>query len=108
MSVIKLSTLPVTIDADKIAKGVIRMMEEAGDDESLTVMKFGMLPKKWIDMIEEQMRASFREKLMLVGGKDERTVIYDGQIVTFSFDELIQEALHEICLALYSNTEMVV
>lgn len=114
----------VRIDFDAIAKGLIRMMKEAGDETSLNVMRFGMLPAKWVELAEREFKAKFDEQFAYY--RHVAKYVYDllGQeydpdeihVVAkpgrppyeFSFKKLMAEVMHELALALYSNTKMVV
>lgn len=118
-----------TIDYDAIAKGMIGLMEQAGDTESLTVMRFGMLPKKWLDMVESQLRERLMRdiKPLVDGTKASYAILgkideYDPDVVSvplqwsrkfggrdeFSIKKAMSEILHELSLAFYSNVDMVV
>lgn len=114
----------ITMDADAIAKGVLAMMRErhlasqdAEDDE--TIIRFGMLPARWMNMLESQMDAVIRERFDLLpkrsSDRDEYTTIIkdpnaeDGhRMVTFKMRDLVNEMVHEVSLAMYSNVDMVV
>jgi len=114
----------VTIDARAVAEGVLAMMGEhyalTGDPESdETLVRFGMLPAKWMTMVEEQMESVIRERFdLLPAGRDNRdeyhTIIRDPEaedsyrMVQFSVRALVQEMLHEVTLAMYGSVEMVV
>jgi hypothetical protein len=110
----------VTVDADAIAKGVLAMMRERHamtDDaeDSEVLIRFGMLPKRWMDLIEKSMWSVVEERFQVTDyerRKDSVTTMIrtadDYEIVTFQPSKLIAEMVHEVSLALYSNVEMVV
>ena len=112
-----------TINADAIAKGVLAMMRErhlvtddAEDDE--TLIRFGMLPKRWMDMIEQSVTAVICERHSVTSHEKVTGIVMtviktgdgddDYEVMTFKLSELISEMVHEVSLALYSNVEMVV
>ena len=114
----------IKVDFDAIAKGMIRMMEEAGDATSVNVIRFGMLPKVWVDMAEKQFKELFDEKFAsyrkateyassLIGVPyDPEDIIYPdvpgGPCREFKFKDLMHEVMHELALALYGSVKMVV
>lgn len=104
----KLRTLPLTIDADKIAEGLLEMFT---DDERV-VLRFGMLPAQKMEILQRQMESSFRERFTLdTGDQCTAYVKRDGdtrEVVEFSMKRLVSEAVHEVCLALYKIGDLVV
>lgn len=104
----KLRTLPLTIDTDAIAAGLLEMFTE---DERV-VLRFGMLPAQKMEILQKQMEASFRERFTLdTGDQCTAHVKRDGgtsEIVDFSMKRLVSEAVHEVCLALYKIGDLVV
>ncbi len=108
----KLRTLPVTIDADKIAEGMLEMFTE----EERTVLRFGMLPAKKMEILEKQIRESYREKLGITSDDDNQTAMLKGNhpnpeahdFHEFSLNKLVSETVHEIGLALYKIGDLVV
>jgi hypothetical protein len=108
--------LRITINADAIAKGVLEMMRErhaltgdAEDDE--TLVRFGMLPKRWMDILESQMTSVICERFK-VSNYEKRTgevmTMLDDGAFTFKLRELVNEMVHEVSLAMYGNVDMVV
>lgn len=106
--VTKMRTLPITIDADAIAAGLLEMFT----DDERTVLRFGMLPAKKMEILQKQMEASFRERFTFdTGDQCTARVKRDGdahEIVDFSMSRLVSEAVHEVCLALYKIGDLVV
>jgi hypothetical protein len=115
--------LRVTINADAIAKGVLAMMRERyavsrETEDSEDLIRFGMLPKRWMDMLESQMTNVICERFNIAEhekAKNEVTTIIktgdgddDYATVTFNPRELVNEMVHEVTLALYANVAMVV
>jgi len=106
----------LTIDADAIAKGILAMIDDAGDTESATVIKFGMLPVKWLDMAERQLRGSLMDKLKLSSVEvqlDDCLVLLrnehgDPEFYEVKFSRLISDAMSQIGKAIYRHAEMVV
>lgn len=111
----------VKINAKGIAKGILAMMRErhaasgdAEDDE--TIIRFGMLPKRWMDILETQMTDVICEKF-LVNNYEKRTgevttIIRhedgDHSVETFKIKDLVSEMVHEVSLAMYGEVEMLV
>lgn len=104
MSFKKLTELPVEINAEAIAIGLIEMMNE---DERVAI-RFGLLPAIHMAAIEK----SFRDRFSQIGGgkEDIRLATFnDGRpCQEFSLRKLVSEATHEVALALYDQVEMVV
>jgi len=112
--------LNVTINADAIAKGTLAMMrdQDARGDSNETLIRFGLLPAKWMEMIERQMTDVLCERFLVNNyekTKGEVTTIIrhsadpdDVTVETFRIKDVVSEMLHEVTLALYSNVEMVV
>jgi hypothetical protein len=112
-----------TIDADKIAEGLLEMFT---DDERV-VLRFGMLPAEKMESLKRIIRERFEGEAtmeihpkttlggMLTWDKDSHTAYAkraDGRpgvdIIDFSMNKLVAEAVHEVCLALYKIGDLVV
>ncbi len=91
----------VLIDYDSIAIGILRMIEDTGDDESLTAMSLGMLPAKWFNMAV---------KNLFDGVIAKHTAKWDEPLTDGSLlDDKYKRGLeHELSLAFYRNAKMVV
>lgn len=104
----RLKTLPITMDADKIAEGMLEMFT---DDERV-VLRFGMLPFEKMQMFEKEFEASIRERFANSGTADELVAVVniDGypRHIEFSMKKLVQEASRKLALALYSIGDLVV
>ena len=115
--------LRVTINADAVAKGVLAMMRErhaaTGDSEdNEDLIRLGMLPKRWMEMIESQMMTVICDRFQVnqyeVRRGEVTTIVKTGDgddeldVMTFSLKELVREMVHEVSLALYANVEMLV
>jgi len=109
MSVMK--QLRLTVDMKPIASGLLNMMREQ-DENNETLIRFGLLPAKWMETAEEQFKASIRDKLPIAedGDKCAAAFVVDGGYVVehFSMKELANEFSHELALALYGAVDMVV
>jgi hypothetical protein len=104
-----LRTVPFQIDAEAIALGLLDMFS----DDELTVLRFGMIPAVWM----ERTRAALNEKFRSVstnptGTCDECTALCEYEdhrrLIDFSMLKLLDEAQHEIALALYKHGNLVV
>lgn len=106
----KLTTLPITIDADSIAAGLLDMF----DDEERTVLRFGMLPRRHMDRLARAFRSRFLvlAKSPLKGDGDEYIAIVDSdnypRHFTFSMTKLVNEAVHAVVVAIYRRVDLVV
>lgn len=99
-----LQELPVEINAEAIAVGLIEMM--SGDERA--AIRFGLLPARHMEAVEKSFRARFNQ---LGGGKDDirLATFKDGRpCQEFSLRRLVSEATHEVAMALYDQVEMVV
>lgn len=102
----KLQTLPVEVDAEAIAMGLLDMFT---DDERV-VLRFGMLPAGKMECLTK----ALREKFETIAGETETPGVFaswvDGERrrVEFRMDRLVNEAVHEVCLQLYKHGELVV
>lgn len=107
----------VRVDAKAIAHGLLEMMREESEDNEVLI-RFGMLPAKWMELVERQMDSVIRERYSLLpkeqDRKDEHTVLINpgdpelSHVETFRVSRLVAEMVHEVCLALYGSVEMVV
>ena len=102
----KLQTLPVEVDAENIALGLLDLF----DDDERTVLRFGMLPAKKMECLQK----SFREKFETIAGETDTPGVFRSYLpaerrsVEFRMDRLVNEAVHEVCLELYRHGELVV
>ena len=113
----EMQKIRVTINAKAIAEGVVGMIREA-DPESETLIRFGMLPKTWMDMIERQMVSVIQSRFDLAGDVKDKDKFFalvrnpndaeDLDCVGFSMKKLIAEMVHEVSLAMYGAVDMVV
>jgi hypothetical protein len=93
-----------TINAKKIAQGVFEMMS---DDEQ-TGIKFGLLPKRWVDLIEKTAEEVVRKRL----GNTDKDVFY-GFVGRHFYEELnvkkcAAQITKQVCHKLYDCVQMVV
>lgn len=110
------------VDAEAIAKGFIAMWEP----EDRILLRFGMLPAKWMDVLEKMLRESLTEKLRFrdcengsvnvyytpdVDDAPYGEVLIPGELAVcreVDFDQMHKDVLHEITLRLYDQVEMLV
>ena len=115
--VVELQELPVTVNVTKLARGVFDLFTE---DEK-TVLRFGMLPAKKMELLETQLRDKFnglgkhpREvwPKSTSGGEsyteDTRMSSVDGTYTEWHLDKLVSEAMHEVTLGIYRIGDLVV
>ncbi len=101
--------LPIEMDAEKIAEGLLEMFTE----EERVALQFGMLPAKMMEILEKQIRTRLRKTLKITGSDDIQCATLKGSlnpkiIRKFSVNGLISECLCEICLALFKIGDLVV
>lgn len=104
----KLNTLPVTIDTEAIALGMLDMF----DEDELEVLRFGMLPAEKMEVLERSLREKFETMAVQEKGDMYNSVIWgengEVRIVGFDMKELVKEAMREVTLALYRHGDLVV
>ena len=114
---VKLRELPVTINVTKMAEGIMGMFT----DEELTILRFGMLPAKKMEILEKNLREKFeglgkhpRDVFTLSTiaaddyGDDDRLSTVNGEVTEWNLGKLVSEAMHEITLGIYAVGELVV
>lgn len=106
------SRIGLRFDAEPVAKGIVRIMEQ-NDPDSITLLRFGMINKTWIDHATRACEASLRERFLLLPNAKECTTIInadsdDCEVVHFKVADVVAEMVHEISVALYGCVEMVV
>lgn len=103
----------IALDAESLAKDLVRLMREESDDNEVLI-RFGLLPAKWMEAVKKEVEAVVRQRYSLLAGKDEYTVLINpgnpdaARVVTFKVSQVVSEALHEVALALYGSVDMVV
>lgn len=103
----------MTIDAEAIAKGLIEMMEE-DDPNNVALIRFGMLPAKWMRTVEKMLGEVISERLHCDPKSESDIVVFseqgeDGRCVAeIRPRAILSEMLHEVSLALYRSVDMVV
>lgn len=96
----------VTIEADKIASGLLGMM----DDDQRAMLSFGMLPAEIMEVLKKQLT----EKFSALGTSDidNPDLHYlwteDGGIIEYSLKDVTSEASHMITIELYKIGDMVI
>jgi hypothetical protein len=114
---VKLRELPVTVNVSKMAEGLLEMFTE----EERTVLRFGMLPAKKMEILEKNLRQKFEElgrhprdvwPLSTIAqneySEDDRVSTVNGEIREWNIHKLVAEAMHEICLGIYAIGDLVV
>ena len=100
-------------DAKAIAEGLVKLMEEE-DPNNVALIRFGMLPAKWMDRVKKSCQELLVDRLHVDPNSDEAIVTFanpDEQnryCVDVHPKKIVSEMLHEISLALYGCVEMVV
>ncbi len=115
--VIKLRELPVSVNVTKMAAGIFDMF----DEDERTVLRFGMLPAKKMELLQKNLREKFdglgkhpRDAfpLSVLAGMDyaddTRFSTVDGKFREWHLDKLVSEATHEITLGIYAIGDLVV
>jgi len=106
LKAMKLQTLPLTIEADKIAEGILGMF----DDNERAVLRLGMLPAGKMEILEKMLREKF-ETLgtpALTSAPDCYFSNVNGECKSWSIKEMVTEATREITLALYRIGDLLV
>ena len=100
----KVENTPFTIDAAAIARGMLDLFSE---DEKV-VLRFGMLPAKKMQSLEEALRRKFSEGTD--GNSDELVAIGEEsrQAWHYSLEETVSKAMKEITLEIYKIGDLVV
>jgi hypothetical protein len=100
-------------DAKAIAEGLVKLMGEE-DPNNVALIRFGMLPAKWMDRVKKSCEELLVDKLHVDPNGDSDMVLFrdvDEQgecLVRVHPKRIVSEMLHEISLALYGCVEMVV
>lgn len=106
--IVELTTLPVTINATAIAKGMLDLF----DENERTVLRFGMLPHNHIQLLERTLEDKFRNTYPNCETGDALTAVIDAEgwprYVDFSMKKLVSECVHEVTLELYAHGDLVV
>lgn len=102
----KLRTAPFSIDPAAIAEGLLEMF----DDNERVALRFGMLPAEKMRVVEDALRNKFLENSRGKIEGDSFTYICEAthEVGDFSMKKLVNEATHEIVLAMYAIGELVV
>lgn len=105
----ELKTLPITIDPQAIAAG----LRELATDDELVAMRFGLLPAHMMNAMQRSLEEKFRGMASspeCAAGDKLWAVLKEPheRWREFSMAKLVSEAMHEITLAIYSQSEMVV
>jgi len=114
---VKLRELPVTVNVTKMAEG----LKEMFDDEELTILRFGMLPAKKMELLEKNLREKFGElgrhprdvwpKSLIATtcyDEDDRVSMVNDEVREWHLGKLVSEAMHEISLGIYAIGDLVV
>ena len=115
--VVTLRHMPVKVNVTKMAEGLLEMFSE----EERTVLRFGMLPAKKMEVHQQQLREKFETlgrrprdvwpKWLIATTNyhdDVRVSTVNGEITEWNITKLVSEATHEITLALYAIGDLVV
>lgn len=109
--IVTLKTLPVTINVTQLAAGFLDLFT----DEERIILRFGMLPAGKMQILENALNEKFRSAYGLpeTGGDSFTATLRlepngDFQCIDFSLNELINEAVRVITLALYEIGDLVV
>lgn len=103
----RLKELPVQMDIEKIARGLLDLFTE----EERDLLRFGLLPATNMEILKKELEDKFRS---LGGGFAEGdalcavTTIPGRRHIEFSMKRLVDEAMHEIALELYRIGDLVV
>ena len=109
--------LPVTVNVEGLATGVIEMtldLSDATGVDYMAAMKFGMLPTPLMDMLKKELTNKFCEtfKVEDPATKVTRLIRVDSaelfDELEFTVNELVSEILHDVSLKIYSIVPMVV
>lgn len=96
----------ITIEADKIAEGFVGML----DEEETTILRFGMLPAKKMELLEKQLREKFAS--LGTSDIDENDLHYlhtrDEGIIEFSVKDVTRRAMRLITNEIYARGNLVV
>ena len=101
--------LPIKIDYEKIAEGIVEMFT----DEERTVARFGMLPAKKMELLEEQLHQKFEREFTWYR-RDAETLLcetardWPDKFQEFSPKRLVADIVHNVSLAMYPKLDLVV
>jgi hypothetical protein len=114
---VKLRELPVTVNVSAMAAGILEMF----DENERTVLRFGMLPAKKMELLEKNLREKFDElgkhpaDVFYLSGvareewnEDDRLSTVNGEVTEWNLRKLVSEAMHEITLGIYAIGDLVV
>lgn len=111
---VTLRTLPITVDAQAIAKGLLELMSES----ERTGVRFGLLPARVMTALKRRVDAFFRERYAIspklpTSDADPDAYLYNayltsGEVVEFKLPELVDEIVRAVTLALFEQVPMVV
>lgn len=109
MAMRKLRTIPVDVDAEAIAEGMLEMFT----DNEIAGVQFGMFPAEKMKVLEKSLTARFYAISISDGtdGPDGRIAVLRGdgpdRVREFKMSDLVAEAMRAITLAMMSQVEMV-
>ena len=105
MTMSRLDEFPgIHVDAEPIARGLFAMM----DDDEQDLIRLGLLPHRWIELLEKQTELEMREKLGFPTGDTFTYWMKDKVVEDQSMKKLVSAIVHEVCLKLYGCVKMVV
>ena len=104
-----LKELPVNVDAAAIARGLLELMDES----EFHGVRFGLLPARVMTVLKNQFDDYFREIFGLsarLAAQDNTYLarLVSGEFKEFNMDKLVNEAVHQVTLALYNQVPMLV
>lgn len=116
-NIVTLRELPVTVNVTQLAEGVFDLF----DEEERTVLQFGMLPAKKMEILQNNLREKFDELgkhprevfgLSVIAhteyGDDDRLSTVNGKTTEWNLGRLVSEATREITLGIYAIGNLVV
>lgn len=99
------------IDTASIASGMLTLFDES----ERTVLRFGMLPAKLIELLQDNVR---KQIIKLLNWPDGHDVIElsglkrDDQVFTdfgrLSLKQIVSDVVHEICQEIYKRGDLIV
>lgn len=100
--------LPITVDYDGLARGLLDLFT----DEERAVLRFGMLPAVKMEILENQLRGKFMEECVVSSEGGDRymaVVTAEGwdRHVDFSMNELVSNISHNVSLKIYEYGDLV-
>jgi hypothetical protein len=94
----------ITINAKAIAQGVIDMM----DENEVAAIRFGLLPKRWVDMLEVQMESVVRSRFNDAKGEAFYGFVGDHFYDHVKIKDVVSQMVKQVCHEMYGCVEMVV